>query len=119
MDQDSNLTQPTKEQQEAIYKLVHSKVELIEIPPQEDIDNRFVGYKNVYDIINEVWKIAHKSPTEVQENVYEINFDGHVLCKIRLVNNQPTVEAAMNGWGNSIDSSRIIVTETFKGIHIP
>ena len=57
------------------------------------------------------------------EEVYEIDFGGHLKAKIRVVNNLISVEAAMNGYGNALSDTEIVcnhiqtkVTETPIGV---
>ena len=47
----------------------------------------------------------------LESKIYEIDFDGHLKCKIRISDNKLEVEAAMDGWGNKIQKSDISVIE--------
>jgi len=45
------------------------------------------------------------------KEVFEIDFDGHILCKITVTENGIIVDAAINGYGNSVPVENITVTE--------
>jgi hypothetical protein len=43
--------------------------------------------------------------------IYEIDFNGHVACRIQVENNEIKVVAAMDGWGNPIELKNIIISD--------
>lgn len=43
--------------------------------------------------------------------VYEIEFGNHLKAKIKVTNNQIEVEAAMNGWGNGVPLTEVVILE--------
>jgi hypothetical protein len=76
------------------------------------LDARFNNYWNsTSDIIKkgiakEIIKILYP------KRVFEVNFGGHLKCKIYLSENELEVGAAVNGWGDGIPSGEIYVTES-------
>jgi len=42
---------------------------------------------------------------------YKIDFGGNVKTDIKVINNEITITGAMNGWGDGISESDIIITE--------
>lgn len=61
--------------------------------------------KRIDSVISEA--IAEKDT----EKIYEIDFAGFVKAKISSKGNVPTIEAAMNGWGNPIDPKDVTIDE--------
>jgi len=56
----------------------------------------------VWDLCNEI--IQHHTPTSNPNGKeFEIDFSGHCKARICINNNIPTVEAAVNGYGDAID----------------
>ena len=49
----------------------------------------------------------HPLPSET----YEIDFGGHIKCKVCVCGSELEVEAAMNGWGDGLPSSDISVVK--------
>jgi hypothetical protein len=47
----------------------------------------------------------------VSSHFYQIDFGNHLRCKIKVTNNRIEVEAAMNGWGNSVPLDEVVVVE--------
>lgn len=47
---------------------------------------------------------------EVKQNTYQIDFDGNVLCAIKITDKGIEVVGAMNGYGDGIPSDKINVT---------
>lgn len=46
-----------------------------------------------------------------QQQEFDINFDGHILARIIIKDGKPEATMAMDGYGNGIDVSKIIITE--------
>lgn len=42
---------------------------------------------------------------------YQIDFGNHIRCKIKVTNNGIEVEGAMNGWGDDVPLSEVVVVE--------
>jgi hypothetical protein len=42
---------------------------------------------------------------------YQIDFGNHLRCKIKVTDNGIEVEGAMNGWGDGIPLSEVVVVE--------
>src|SRR5213595_2004810 len=55
------------------------------------------------------WQQREDEGVTSVHKTYEINFDANVLCKLKVADNKIEVEAAMDGYGNAIKISDIIV----------
>jgi hypothetical protein len=51
---------------------------------------------------------------EGDTETYDIDFNGHVMCRIEITNNKPKIIGAMNGYGNAIDLDKISITPPNK-----
>lgn len=82
---------------------------------ENEVKTKFKGTELLFEISNDNYikwleQLITKNNLLISKN-YEINFDGNLKCKIEVRNNEITVNAAMNGWGNGISVSDILVTE--------
>lgn len=59
--------------------------------------------KDFEKAIQEQYESSFKN--ESVDKVFEIDFEGHVLAKIKVVNNEIEVLASINGYGNKVTSS--------------
>ena len=94
--------------------------ELIEEIAQWVIDNRYP--KNEKDkisdiemyhtLIDKLQALSQKS--EGESKIYDIDFNGHILAKVEIINNQPKIIASMNGYGNAVDLDKITITPQTK-----
>jgi hypothetical protein len=55
-------------------------------------------------------KISNKK-IRVISKIYEIDFSGHIKCRINIHNNKIEIEAVMNGYGDPMNISDINVVE--------
>lgn len=46
-----------------------------------------------------------------QERIFEIDFGGNVLVKIKIKDNRPAIEGCINGYGDAISMDKIIIRE--------
>ena len=74
---------------------------------QEQIQEQAEKYANEYqDAFIEVAKWMQE-----QERIFEIDFGGNVLVKIKIKDNQAAIEGCINGYGDAISMDKIIIRE--------
>jgi len=49
--------------------------------------------------------------TVLSVRCFQIDFGNHLRCKIKLTDNGIEVEGAMNGWGDGVPLSEVVVVE--------
>jgi hypothetical protein len=49
--------------------------------------------------------------TNVSGRCYQIDFGNHLRCKIKVTDAGIEVEGAMNGWGNGVPLSEVVIVE--------
>ena len=54
--------------------------------------------------------------TCVSSRFYQIDFGNHLRCKVKAVNNKIEVEGAINGWGDGVPLSEVVVVEVQRPI---
>lgn len=77
---------------------------------KKKIDDILEGfYKKQYDLIEVRNKILEllNSPTK-----YQIDFNGNVLTKVEITNNNIVVIDSIDGWGNKIENNDIKISKT-------
>ena len=42
---------------------------------------------------------------------FEIDFGNHLRCRVKVTNNVIEVEGAMNGWGDGVPLSEVVIVE--------
>ena len=42
---------------------------------------------------------------------FQIDFGNHLRCKLKVENNQITVEGAINGWGDGVPLEQVVIVE--------
>jgi hypothetical protein len=42
---------------------------------------------------------------------FQIDFGNHLRCKLKVQNNQITVEGAINGWGDGVPLEQVVIVE--------
>ena len=53
-----------------------------------------------------------KEVLQVENNVFNIDFGGHVMAGLRIVNGEIKVVGAINGYGDGISADKIIITKS-------
>ena len=62
-------------------------------------------------------KVENKQSTRNDGNTvlavrcYQIDFGNHLRCKIKVTDNRIEVEGAINGWGDGVPLSEVVVVE--------
>lgn len=54
-------------------------------------------------------EVAIVGNTVLEVRCYQIDFGNHLRCKIKVTDNGIEVEGAMNGWGDGVPLSEVIV----------
>ncbi len=42
---------------------------------------------------------------------FQVDFGNHLRCKLKVENNQITVEGAINGWGDGVPLEQVVIVE--------
>ncbi len=66
---------------------------------------------------NKEQKVETSAETAIDGNTvlavrcFQIDFGNHLRCKLKVENNQITVEGAINGWGDSVPLEQVVIVE--------
>lgn len=85
---------------------------------QEQAEKQHPNTTAIYEVnIKAVVQLQRKSFIDgakwmqEHERIFEIDFGGNVLVKIKIKDNQPAIEGCINGYGDSISMDKIIIRE--------
>jgi hypothetical protein len=69
------------------------------------------------NLSNKQQKVQTSTESVIDGNIvlavrcFQIDFGNHIRCKIKVENNQITVEGAINGWGDGVPLDQVVIFE--------
>ena len=68
-----------------------------------------IANERILELEDQVKKLTANTLLAVR--CYQIDFGNHLRCKIKVTDNGVEVEGAMNGWGDGVPLSEVVVVE--------
>jgi hypothetical protein len=97
---------------EYFHKLIDEALAELSAPPDPDEhlpDDQYLAKKQERFALNPQ---SDEDPAPVLVvRCYQIDFGNHLRCKIKVTDNGLEVEGVMNGWGDGVPLSEVVVAE--------